>query len=142
MNVRIVGLREARQKLRLLRTEVSSKSRVRLAALAGAFVEKAKQLAPVETGRLRNSIVMQGEGSFKIVAEAKAPYAGFVEYGTRPHEIRPRRRRFLRFTVDGKVVYATRVHHPGTSPKPYWRPALEHAAEKLPEIFQVWEVIE
>jgi len=136
------GLSELKRSLKLLKTEVKGRSEIRLSALAGVFMDKVMELVPVDTGRLKNSIGMRREGGRKIIVEAKAPYAGFVEYGTRPHVIRPRRKKVLRFEVDGKVVFTTRVYHPGTSPQPYWRPSFEHTAEALPKIFNVWEVME
>ncbi|MFI7449543.1 hypothetical protein ACIBQX_18750 [Nonomuraea sp. NPDC049714] len=54
-----------------------------------------------------------------------APYGLFMEVGTRPHIIRPKRPDgWLRFMVDGKVVFARVVHHPGTRPYAYLRRAL------------------
>lgn len=60
--------------------------------LAGEIAEDAKRLAPVRTGRLRDSIhVAEVSDTHAIVqadprnpdADAEdAPYAGFVEYGT------------------------------------------------------------
>lgn len=44
------------------------------------------------------------------------PAAGFVLNGTKAHPIFPSRKKVLRFTVGGKVVYAKRVDHPGTKP--------------------------
>lgn len=41
-------------------------------------------------------------------------YLGYHHFGTEPHTIRPRRRKALRFIMGGKVVFATKVHHPGT----------------------------
>lgn len=47
-------------------------------------------------------------------------YALMVHEGTRPHQIRPRPpRKSLRFTVAGRVVYATRVAHPGNRADPF-----------------------
>ncbi len=53
-------------------------------------------------------------------------HALFVELGTSPHEIRPRDPNgVLAFPGrDGKTVFARVVHHPGTRPQPYLRPAL------------------
>lgn len=47
------------------------------------------------------------------------PYGVFVRDGTRAHEILPRLKRVLRFEIDGSVVFAARVKHPGTKPNPY-----------------------
>ncbi len=41
-------------------------------------------------------------------------YTGVEHDGSEPHEIRARRRKALRFTSGGKVVFRTRVWHPGT----------------------------
>lgn len=52
-----------------------------------------------------------------IKIQNTAPHNHFVEYGTKPHVIRPRRKGgSLRFVVKGKVVFAKRVNHPGTRP--------------------------
>lgn len=40
--------------------------------------------------------------------------APILEYGSRPHVIRARRARALRFVVGGKTVFARKVNHPGT----------------------------
>jgi HK97 gp10 family phage protein len=42
----------------------------------------AKQLAPVDTGRLRESIAVMQEGDLKFTVVAGAPYAAYVEFGT------------------------------------------------------------
>jgi len=140
--MKILGLSEFRRSLKLLKTEVRARVDLRLTALAALMADKARELAPVETGKLRENIKLRKEHRGRIAVIAEAPYSGFVEFGTRPHEIRPRHKKVLRFEINGKIVFATRVYHPGTSPKPFFRPALEDAVEKLPEIFNIWEVIE
>lgn len=52
-----------------------------------------------------------------IKVQNTAPHNQFVEYGTRPHVIKPRRKGgSLRFVVKGKVVFTKRVNHPGNRP--------------------------
>lgn len=67
---------------------------------------------------------------------ADTEYAAIQELGgvTRPHLIRPVRAAVLRFEVDGEVVFARIVHHPGSRipARPYLSPAWELAAEGLP----------
>jgi hypothetical protein len=54
------------------------------------------------------------------------PYPLFVEFGTRAHIIRPKRRDgMLRFRGRDGWVWASVVHHPGTSAQPFIRPALD-----------------
>ena len=55
-------------------------------------------------------------------------YAGFVNDGTAPHIIRPRRAQALRFVVGGRVVFAKVVHHPGTRGNPFLDRALREVA--------------
>ncbi len=52
---------------------------------------------------------------------------GYVINGTRPHQIRPRTRQALRFTVGGRVVFAKIVNHPGTKPDDFMNKALPAA---------------
>lgn len=54
-------------------------------------------------------------------------YALWHHEGTRPHVIRPVRAKALRFEVDGNVVFARRVNHPGTKPNRYLINALRVA---------------
>jgi HK97 gp10 family phage protein len=59
-------------------------------------VEKARQLAPVDTGNLRESIGYRYEkAAFRIVLYAKAFYAEFVEMGTSKTRAQP----FIRPTL-------------------------------------------
>jgi hypothetical protein len=100
------------------------------AALVGPVVEEAlKREAPIAPGggRLRDSIRYErraGEGSLQLVYTANTPYAGFVLSGTRPHQIRPRRARALRFEQGGETRFARLVNHPGTRPNPFPERAL------------------
>lgn len=100
-----------------------------LRIVAPQVVNRAKILAPVDTGRLRAAI---GPPRYSRTATLRAQatidvnvdYADFVHNGTRPHVIRPRRADVLRFTVGGQVVYARVVHHPGTRARPFLDRAL------------------
>ena len=84
----------------------------------------ARRFAPKRTGRLAASIEDHMSGGVLIIA-AHTPYAYFVETGTRAHIIRPRIAQALRwYGPNGEPVFASIVHHPGTRPEPYLRPAL------------------
>jgi hypothetical protein len=61
------------------------------------------------------------------------PYAGFVEFGTKPHEIRPKSAKVLRFSVGGKTVYTKRVRHPGTKAQPFMKPAVDRVVGNFAE---------
>lgn len=52
------------------------------------------------------------------------PATSFVINGTKPHDIRPRTRKVLRFESRSGTVYARVVHHPGTKPNNFLMRAL------------------
>ncbi len=56
---------------------------------------------------------------------ADAGHAKFVHGGTKPHVIRARKAKALRFQAGGKTVFARSVNHPGTEPEPFLTEALE-----------------
>ena len=53
-----------------------------LSQIASETAIVAKQLCPVDTGRLRESIAVMQEGDLKFTIVAGASYASFVEFGT------------------------------------------------------------
>ena len=69
---------------------------------------------PVKTGQLRDSITARGGitggGLYGL------GYGVYVRDGTKPHIITPKTAKMLRFTINGNVVFARIVHHPGTKP--------------------------
>lgn len=65
------------------------------------------------------------------------PYAPFVDTGTRPHIIKPRRARFLRFVpAGGGVAFAKKVNHPGFAGHFYIRRTAERVRPKLAPLAQ------
>jgi len=91
--------------------------------------------APVRSGRLLGSIREQVRGLEATVGPT-VPYAIYVEYGTRPHEIRPVYASVLRFKIEGKVVFTPIVHHPGTRAQPFMRETAEATRLKIPELWK------
>lgn len=98
-------------------------------ALANLVWRRARAYAPVRTGYLRSSLRVSG---ISVVSEA--PYSGYLEFGTRPHMIFPRRAKALRFEVGGRTVFARYVRHPGFRGRLYMRRALEDGLRRLGEI--------
>lgn len=96
---------------------------------------RAKILAPVDTGRLRASIQYEIRNRALGVTGrlfSNVSYADMVHDGTRPHIIRPRRPGgVLRFTVDGQVVYARFVRHPGTRGRPFLADAMRQVGPSM-----------
>lgn len=92
---------------------------------------KMRELAPVDTGNLRDSITVVKLGNEYQIGPVNVPYAKAQEYGSRPHVIIARPGKVLVFKMGGKTTYATKVNHPGNKPHPYIRPAGDWAREHL-----------
>ena len=87
------------------------------------------QIVNVDTGRLSGAIssalATDSKGLFvKVLCNVE--YAAAVHEGTVAHPIVGRNspRKVLRFPSGGGIVYAKRVNHPGTDPRPFLRLAL------------------
>lgn len=85
-------------------------------------------------GRLVRSVVRQRSGDDWIVGhdQQHAPYARFVILGARPHLIRPKAKRVLRWPSGGGWRFAKVVHHPGYKGDNY----LAEAAKQAPADFR------
>lgn len=142
MGYRIEGIPELRRRL-----EHVSDPRLILRALQTETVLQAKHLVPRRTGNLGRSIragYISGNDAF---VKAEAAYAAPVEFGSREHDIVPRKGKALRFpakgvpvTLSGRVrsgaarslgknayVFRTKVHIPRQRPRPYLVPGAKAA---------------
>ena len=88
-----------------------------------------------QTGDLRRSISRRVEGAHKGVVFTDMKYAPYVEFGTKPHVIRPKTKKMLAFRVGGKMVFARKVNHPGTRAYNYMRDAFEESKPKVTKIY-------
>ncbi len=89
-------------------------------------------LAPVDTGLLRASGRMtlgRDRGALVIGGvEYTANYAAAVHEGRRALTIRAKGNGRLKFTVDGRTVYARSVHQPARPGRPFLSQALREVA--------------
>jgi hypothetical protein len=106
--------------------KVQTRLAVGRTAEAAATYARLSRLYKNHTYGLRSSI-RTTKGDTEASASANAKYAHWVESGTRPHAIEPRRKKVLRFERNGEVFFRTRVFHPGTDPRPFMRTAQEQA---------------
>ena len=133
-------------RLRALRKIVPETMRL----LGPAMVAEQKRLVPRKTSNLGRSISVTSLTPRSTTSTASANYAAHVEYGTRPHVIRARKGRALRFPASGvstrlsgavragearrlgkgAYVFRASVNHPGTRPQPYMVPGARRAAER------------
>jgi hypothetical protein len=112
---------------------------VRIGLKEGAEYARKNHTHHRQTGRLTSPKVLRGElrsanasGAWGYLTNY-TPYGAYIEYGTKAHDIRPKRAKALRFMVGhhaivgGEIVFAKRVRHPGTDPMPFMGPASEYA---------------
>lgn len=88
-------------------------------------------------GDLFASVYNRSESPLRRVVghdEQRAPHAPFVVFGAKPHEIRPKKGKTLRWVHGNGFVFARFVNHPGYRGDNYRDRAADHAVGKLPEI--------
>ena len=122
-----------------------SNTRLMLGTVALVAVREAKSLVPRRTGNLGRTIRVGRvtEDSAEVLAGGRREvgYAAAVEFGTRPHVIRPRRAKVLAWggsrTLGGRLRKGSRatnfarfVRHPGTRARPYLLPGIRRAIER------------
>ena len=73
-----------------------------------------------QTGQLEGAIrvthARTSPTTWRVTADVPVIQAATLDSGARPHVIRPRRAKALRFVMDGRVVFARVVNHPGNPP--------------------------
>ena len=108
--------------------------------VAAEWAAELRRTNPVDTGNMRNRTTTRTErtgAGFRVTAEVDTDYAVFVSEGTRPHVIRPRTARALRFPTANGIVFAARVNHPGTRPNPWWTNQLRKIPDYLRRFWSI-----
>jgi|VirMetMinimDraft_7_1064189.scaffolds.fasta_scaffold37040_4 HK97 gp10 family phage protein len=131
-NVRVKGLSELNAALQTLPAKIEANV-LRSAMRAGANVikDEAKANVPVATGTLKAGIKVstsnrRGTVTAKVKTTGKHAYiAKWLEYGTAAHRIVSKGKGL---NIGGVVVRS--VDHPGISPRPFLRPALDSKAQQ------------
>jgi hypothetical protein len=135
----VVGIKALKRRLDAIGDTKSS-----LRALQVVTISEAKARVPRKTGHLAGSIVAGRVTDDYAVVNARTPYAAAVEFGSKAHEIVPKRARALawpaspagrrlsgrRRTNSGRLIFATKVDHPGTKAQPYLIPGAKAAISK------------
>jgi len=142
--IEVLGEKEVAIRLNRAMVAASNGDMLERALVAGALLplNTAKRLAPYRTGNLRRSLHVgghsaspeggdiggnvNGPGFAEILAGTNLEYAPDVECGTSAHEIRPVNKKALYWPGANHPVAV--VHHPGTAPQPYLRPAFDGSA--------------
>lgn len=85
--------------------------------------------APVDTGRLKNSIKVNSTGDGLIIS--MVDYGKFVEFGTPPHVISPTEKEALKFKIGKEELIRKKVKHPGTRPNPFIRNTIQNKLKQI-----------
>jgi hypothetical protein len=101
------------------------------------------QLLNRRTGKLSDSVrvveVSQSTDTIEggvTAGGGVVDYARSLEYGSQAHDIVPRTKQALAFMIDGKMIFAKRVHHPGTRAYAFMRGTLDEYAATIQAEFQ------
>lgn len=133
LNIRIAIVGPLREKvlacMRQIRPAMVGELRGLLVDVAARTTRRASgDVIKVRSGHLRQSIgipvVRQTSGGAEGEFTVRAKYGPFLEHGTRPYKIVPRRGQALRFLDrSGAVRFAKSVNHPGLRPRPFFAPS-------------------
>ena len=107
---------------------------VRVADWVRVAQNKAIVKCPEDTGRLRSMHrirVTQSSRSIRGVVRNGTKYAAAVHDGRRAITITPKRKKYLRFEVNGETVFAKRVRQPARKPRPWLKDAGAEASSEL-----------
>jgi len=111
----------------MLRAERLAKARVR-STTRKPNMGKGKYFRSIQ------SSFLDGGGSFTSKLESKSPVAGIIEFGSRPHIIRPKRNKLLFWP--GAKHPVKEIKHPGTLAFRVLGEATEEAAEDIGKTFE------
>lgn len=128
------GTDAVRRKLQQIGSQTAFRSLAATAEDAETYItsETAKH---TKTGRLERSIYQRriGPMAFEVGHDLQhAPHALFVHWGTKPHVIRPKDKKALRWPVASGFAFAKVVRHPGYAGDPW----LVRAAARAPADFE------
>lgn len=83
------------------------------------------------TGDLLRKISIRRYSKLKGVVRFYSGHAKYIDEGTVPHQIVARRAPFLVFRIGDRWIRKKSVQHPGTSPRPFSKPAREAGEHAL-----------
>lgn len=112
--VKFQGLSEAKGTLQRLPAALEKTTLLRMSQVAYDEAQRGAGRHN-KTGALFQSLFNRAIPGGREVGHdgQRAPHAIFVQLGTRPHVIRPKNKKALRWASGGKFFFAGKVNHPG-----------------------------
>jgi len=133
---------DPRQIAQKLKKDIAEVIQSGLLRVAGAIEAEAVAVVPRRTGNLANSIRKYMTSRNSAMVTATAPYAVFVHEGTgmygpekRPFDIRPKNKKALAFTWQGKKTVVKKVTIQGQRPQKFFEQAVKKVHPRFQEIF-------
>lgn len=134
LQVKITGTDAMRAKLQRVGDVLTDQALATTAVEVEDYIER-EAAKHNKTGALVRSIYKTPipGGGWEIGHDLQhAPHALFVHWGTRPHIIKPKNKKALRWAAGGAFAFAAKVKHPGNAPDKW----MERAAAIAPKLFQ------
>lgn len=106
-----------------------------LLKISNEFLQAIRFLAPRDTGEYANSWGVQSiDENHVTIATPHGDLAIYLEYGTAPHPIFPKRKKALHWEDASGDHFALYVRHPGFPAHPHIRPAMNVVEAKIQEV--------
>ena len=137
ISIKVEGVEKARSSIQALPAEVQRLVILRLSQIA---FDSAQKYAGrhTKTGALFRSTYNRAiPGGREVGHDPKlAPHAAFVHWGTKPHKIRPKNRKALRWPNGGGFRFAKSVNHPGYKGDAWMIRAADDAVRQFTSVVQ------
>ena len=132
IKVDVTGVEQIRAMLKRLGPAVSKQALAETAVKVEDYI-RAQAGKHEKTGALNSSIFKQRNGDGWDIGHdlQRARHAKFVIFGTKPHLIKPKKKKALRWAGGGQFHFAKVVHHPGNKPDNW----LQRASALAPQLF-------
>ena len=130
------GARELRRRLKAIKTVFKPVGR----RWADDTATRAKRYVPKRTGRTAASIRRKNASMKKATVQAVYT-ARIVAKGSKPHIIRARKAKAMKFTVGGRPIFTKKVHHRGHKGNDFAERAAREALQQNPmakELVDLW----
>lgn len=130
------GSRELRARLKAIRTVFKPVGK----SWAEQTTTLAKTRVQVRTGKTRSTIRVKNASLRKAAVEAKEG-ARFLEAGAKPHVIKPRRFKAMRWNAQGQPMFAKKVSHTGMRARPFLKRSgrdVLNRMDMLRELLKLW----